>query len=158
MKRDKILGSGGQVYNRIDVELDQLIEENFSLQEEERKLTKAVKKIQHKKLAGEGSSAKVKKLTKTIEGRSKSSLKDQGKYALTKTEVQAGEFLLDLGNMRANIEKSTKTIADLKAEVDVLRSHASGKIPSDDLKLQLRDKELQVAQQRARLDDLADSL
>lgn len=97
-------------------------------------------------------------MTKTIEGRSKSSLKDQGKYALTKTEMQAGEFLLDLGNMRANIEKSTKTIADLKAEVDVLRSHASGKIPSDDLKLQLRDKELQVAQQRARLDDLADSI
>lgn len=45
------MGSGGapQSYARIEEELDKMIEENFTLQEEERKLMTAVKKLQKKK-------------------------------------------------------------------------------------------------------------
>ncbi len=70
----------------------------------------------------------------------------------------AGEFLLDLENMRANIEQSARIIADLKLEIEGSRRHHHGQIPSEDLKVQLRQKELAVAQQRARLDDLNDNL
>ncbi len=70
----------------------------------------------------------------------------------------AGEFLLDLENMRAIIEKSTREIADLKSEIEGSRRSHHSQIPSEDLKVQLRQKELAVAQQRARLDDLNDNL
>jgi hypothetical protein len=57
-----------------------------------------------------------------------------------------GEFLLDLENMRANIEQSTRIIADLKVDIEASRKNFHGSIPSEDMKGQLRTKELQVAQ------------
>ena len=68
------------------------------------------------------------------------------------------EFLLDLENMRANIEQSTRLIADLKVDIEAHRKNFHGSIPSEDMKAQLRTKELQVAQQRAKVEDLADNL
>ena len=68
MKRDKIVGGGGQVYAKIDEELDRMVEENMALQEEERQLMSTVKKLQHKKkdrLAE--TSSKIKKLTQTLD-------------------------------------------------------------------------------------------
>ena len=43
-------------------------------------------------------------------------------------------------------------------DIEASRKNFHGSIPSEDIKAHLRQKELQVAQQRARLDDLADSL
>ena len=60
------MGAGGKVYDRIDEELDRMVEENVRLQDEERKYMTAVKKLQAKKQNLFGSS-KVKKLTKTLE-------------------------------------------------------------------------------------------
>jgi hypothetical protein len=54
--------------------------------------------------------------------------------------------LLDLENMRANIEQSTRIIADLKVDIEASRKNLHGSIPSEDMKAQLRTKELQVAQ------------
>jgi hypothetical protein len=45
-----------------------------------------------------------------------------------------GEYLLDLENMRANIEQSTRLIADLKVEIEAGRKNFHGSIPSEDLK------------------------
>lgn len=57
--------------HKIEEELDHMIEENFVLQEEERKLMEGVRKLQKKKQQNlAGASAKVKKLTKTLEKRS----------------------------------------------------------------------------------------
>ncbi len=70
MKKDKLIGAGAKgakSYARVDEEIDSLIDENFALQEEERRLMAAVKKLQHKKQAGLSfASSKVKKLTKTL--------------------------------------------------------------------------------------------
>lgn len=66
LKKDKLVQRGGGTAN-IDAQLDAMIEENFNLQEEERALLTAVKKLQSKKQQQlSGASAKVKKLTKTL--------------------------------------------------------------------------------------------
>lgn len=49
-------------------------------------------------------------------------------------------------------------IADLKVDIEASRKNFHGSIPSEDIKAELRKKELMVAQQRAKLDDLGDSL
>lgn len=49
LKKDRIVSSGGQTPQRIDEELDKLIEENIRLQEEDQKLTKAVQKLSAKR-------------------------------------------------------------------------------------------------------------
>ncbi len=43
-------------------------------------------------------------------------------------------------------------------DIEASRKNFHGSIPSEDIKAELRKKELQVAQQRAKLEDLADSL
>lgn len=48
MKKDRVVKAGGS-YQKMDEDLDQLIEENFNLQEEERKIMQQVKKLQKKK-------------------------------------------------------------------------------------------------------------
>ena len=64
-------GGGPSSSHKIEEELDHMIEENFVLQEEERKLMEGVRKLQKKKQQNlAGASAKVKKLTKTLEKRS----------------------------------------------------------------------------------------
>lgn len=64
-------GGGPSSSHKIEEELDHMIEENFILQEEERKLMEGVRKLQKKKQQSlAGASAKVKKLTKTLEKRS----------------------------------------------------------------------------------------
>lgn len=45
-----------------------------------------------------------------------------------------GEYLLDLENMRSNIEQSTRLIGDLKVEIEAGRKNFHGSIPSEDLK------------------------
>jgi len=60
--------------------------------------------------------------------------------------------------MRQNIEETNKTIGDMKTELDLTRRASHGQVPSEDLIHELRKKELQVAQQRARLEDLHEAL
>lgn len=48
MKKDRVVKVGAS-YQKMDEDLDHLIEENFNLQEEERKITKEVKKLQKRK-------------------------------------------------------------------------------------------------------------
>ena len=57
LKKDRLVSGipGGSVHNtRFDEELDQMIEENFNLQDEERRLTQQVKKLQKKKQEMQG--------------------------------------------------------------------------------------------------------
>lgn len=49
MKKDKILGSGGSLYAKIDDELDVLIDENVRLQDEEVRLMTKVRSVQAKR-------------------------------------------------------------------------------------------------------------
>lgn len=67
---------------------------------------------------------------------------------------------MDIENMRANIEDRSKVIGDLKTEIEGARRSSAHHqlVPSDDMKLSLKQKELQVAQARARLEDLNDNL
>ena len=45
MKKDRIIGAGGNLYTKIDDDLDKLIDENVRLQDEESKLMEKVKKL-----------------------------------------------------------------------------------------------------------------
>ena len=118
LKKDKIVHRGGGNLANVDEMLDEMIDENFKLQEEERQLMTAVKKLQLKKHAGlSGASAKVKKLTKTIGGtksRSRSPIKHQNGVNHSRSEYSGAsshqEFLMDMQNMRSNIEHSNHTI------------------------------------------------
>ena len=49
MKKDKLIALGGKSQKKLDENLDELIEQNFNLQEEERKLVSQVKKLQKEK-------------------------------------------------------------------------------------------------------------
>lgn len=106
LKKDKLIAiGGGKSHSRLDEDLDVLIEENFNLQEEERKLVVQVKKLQQKKVQSiTVTQEQVKKLAHTMQGVS------PGKASKTVVEHSHrggnnhGEFLLDLENMRANIE------------------------------------------------------
>ena len=49
MKKDKLIALGGKSHKKLDENLDELIEQNFNLQEEERKLMSMVKKLQKEK-------------------------------------------------------------------------------------------------------------
>lgn len=60
--------------------------------------------------------------------------------------------------MRQNIEESSRKVADLKVEIENVRRQSHGQVPPDELIVQLRQKELQVAQSRARFEDLGDNL
>jgi hypothetical protein len=59
------------------------------------------------------------------------------------------EFLNDLENTRFIIEKQNREIAELKQDIEMQRGKTGGNIgqmpPSEDLKLQLRHKELEFA-------------
>ena len=50
--------------------------------------------------------------------------------------------MLDLENLRANIEQSTREIGDLKVDIEASRKNFHGSIPSEDMKTSLRQKEL----------------
>ena len=65
---------------------------------------------------------------------------------------------MDAQNMRQNIEESSRKVADLKLEIENVRRQSHGQVPPDELIVQLRQKELQVAQSRARFEDLGDNL
>jgi regulator of replication initiation timing len=59
---------GGKSQTRLDEDLDQIIEENFNLQEEERKLMSQVKKLQAKKQQSINvTTEQVKKLSHTMQ-------------------------------------------------------------------------------------------
>lgn len=127
---------GVKAYARVDEEIDQLIDENFALQEEERKLMAAVKKLQHKKQAGLSfASSKVKKLTKTLGDSRKSESPSRDK---PRGDFSQQEFILDASNMRSVLEESNKKIADLKNEIELSRKFSKGQVPSDELINQLR--------------------
>jgi hypothetical protein len=49
LKKDKLIALGGKSQKKLDENLDELIEQNFNLQEEERKLVSQVKKLQKEK-------------------------------------------------------------------------------------------------------------
>ena len=66
MKKDKLVQRGGGGFGNIDEQLDNMIDENFRLQEEERGLMTAVKKLQANRQATAGSTKSSKKLTKTL--------------------------------------------------------------------------------------------
>lgn len=105
-----------------------MIDENFELQEEERKLMMAVKKLQKKKQAAlSGASSHVKKLTKTLDGRSHSpSKRHTSANAFDRSMASsANEFIMDMQNMRANLEESNRKVADLKTELDMTRRTTS---------------------------------
>ena len=165
LKKDKLVHRGGGNLANVDEMLDGMIDENFKLQEEERQLMTAVKKLQLKKHAGfSGASAKVKKLTKTIgtksRSRSRSPLKHQngGNRSEYSGVSSHQEFIMDMQNMRSNIEHSNHTIQELKMDIEMGRKANSGQIPSQDLIDELRKRELQCAQSKARRDDLIDTL
>ena len=65
---------------------------------------------------------------------------------------------MDAQNMRQNIEQSNRRVQDLKLEIETVRRQSQGQVPSDEFVVALRQKELLVAQQRARLEDLQDNL
>lgn len=88
------------------------MDENFQLQEEERKLMEQVRKLQKsKQKAIAGASSKVKVLSQTVEPRRSSPTKVQPMRVssdLGGSSVQ--EFLMDAQNMRQNIEQSNRRI------------------------------------------------
>lgn len=94
---------GGKSHSKLDENLDVLIEENFNLQEEERKLMSQVKKLQQKKMHSINvTQEQVKKLSHTMQGLSPGKRKTQPDPSHRGNNH--GEFLLDLENMRSNIE------------------------------------------------------
>ena len=130
---------GGTAYARIDVDLDYMIEENIKMQEEEQELMIKVRKLQKKKQKTmiEGS-AQVKKLTSTLEGR-------PGTTTRSPDKKLGSDFAMDLQHLRTHIEKSNKTITELKTEIEFAKRASHGQIPSPDMEQTLRQKELQVA-------------
>lgn len=103
-----MIALGGKSHTRLDEDLDVLIEENFTLQEEERRLMTQVKKLQQKKMHSiTVTQEQVKKLSHTMQGVSPSKAKTQIPHQANQSHRSGnnhGEFLLDLENMRANIE------------------------------------------------------
>lgn len=118
-------GAGG----RAEEELDKVMEENFLLQEEERKLMDQVRKLQkNKQKALAGASSKVKVLSQTVEPRRMSPTKAQP--VRVSSDLGGGgsvqEFLMDAQNMRQNIEQSNRRIQDLKLEIETVRRQSQG--------------------------------
>ncbi|CDW86689.1 protein fantom [Stylonychia lemnae] len=151
LKKDRILGAGGQLYNKIDEDLDKMIEDNLRLQDEEQDLTRKVKKLQKLRQTHISSTNTEinKKLRKTTDGydvnRSRSPNKNH-------------EFVLDVQSYRQHIEKSQKQIMELQREIEMSKRATTGSIAPEELIMQLREKELKVAQQKAKLEDLNDNL
>eukprot|EP00347_Sterkiella_histriomuscorum_P001912 403370193 len=155
LKKDRILGAGGQLYAKIDLDLDKLIDDNLRLQDEEHKLTLQVKKMQKKRQLGITENQK--KLRKTVDymgGGNKSRSRSPNKRA----DRFGGDLVQELQSYRLHIEKSQKTIQEMKSEIEFSKRATHGQIASEDLVQELRKKELQVAQQKAKLEDLQDNL
>lgn len=124
MKKDKILGAGGSIYAKIDDELDRMIEENLRLQDDEHHLMTKVKKLQKKKKAmladGHSSHHHSKKLTSTVGGH-------HHDRSRSRSPAKKGpDFTMDLTNLRGHIEKSNKSIIDLKHDIEVSKRVTHG--------------------------------
>ena len=117
LKKDKLVHSSGGGSGKFEEDLDKVIEENFLLQEEERRLMEGVRKLQKKKqktLAG--MSSKVKVLAQTVEPRAVSPTKHPQPRGHDVSSAQ--EFLMDAQNMRQNIEESNRKVSDMKLEIE----------------------------------------
>ncbi len=146
-------------YARIEDELDHMIDENFNLQEEERKLMTAVKKLQKKKQESiAGASAKVKKLTKTHHGSADNARSRSPTKRNLSHDYSASEFIMDANILRQNLEDSNKRLADAKNEIDFFSRTNMGQMPSEEMISTLQQKELQVTMQKARIQELMDGL
>lgn len=116
-----------------------MIEDNLRLQDEEQDLTRKVKKLQKVRQTNISitNSEINKKLRKTTDG-----------FDVTRSRSpnRNHEFVLDVQSYRQHIEKSQKQILELQREIEMSKRATTGSIAPEELIMQLREKELKVAQ------------
>lgn len=105
LKRDRIVGKGGALADKLNLDVDTLIEENVRLQDMEQKLIKQVKAIQAKR---------------------KKELKTNEKKVLRSTlDREASPPKLDhVKRVKLQVEQSSEAIRDLKMKIENARKHS----------------------------------
>ena len=143
LKKDRIVGAGGKLYDKIDDDLDKMIEKNLTLQDEEHSLTMQVKRLQKKYKTSIGElSSNVKKLRSTVDGKTiggSGGHRRSGSRSPTKRDP---EFVRNIEFYRTKIVQSNKTIEDMKKDIELSRRTVSGSIGTDELNNELRKREL----------------
>lgn len=111
LKKDRLIkgASGAGLGQRIDEELDGLLDENVRLREEESLLMEKFKTMK-KRHDATRRIASPKKLRSTMDA----------------SPTRRADFTVELQTLRENIEKSNKNIAQLKTEVEFTKKATHG--------------------------------